>query len=394
MIEINTHPIWQKILPVKKRAHLARINLARLYAKFYPGSKFIGVTGSVGKTSTVQASVAVLKSKMEVLATSPNLDPVLNIPITLLKCRPKHKKVILEMGIEYPGEMDFYLSLVRPETAILTRIYLAHSEFLGDIEDIVAEKEKLLKQLPDRGLAILNWDDPLIRALAEGTKARVFFYGTDEKNCHIWAGNMRIEDFRMVFELNYGVERIVVKSQFLGLHQVYPLLAAASLGVSMNLQLVNIRDALEKVEPPEHRLQPLPGLNGSIILDDTYNSSPIAAEEAIETLSQVLARRRIVVLGEMRELGEYSEQLHRELARQIYKTKIDLVFIGGGDARFVADELLKLGFIKERIQQNLQNSQIVASLIKVVAKGDVVLVKGSRALKMDEVVQRIIKKGR
>ena len=380
------------MLIVKKPVHLLRIYLARQYVKLYSKDLFIAITGSVGKTTCVNASLAVLSEKFKTLATLPNLDPVLNIPVTLLKLTPQIKKVILEMGIEHKGQIDFYLSLVKPYVVVVTKIAYAHCEFLGDLNEILQEKGKLIEQLPEKGVAILNWDDQYSKKLAEKCKGTIIYYGTDPKNCTIWADNIKIEDFRTTFELNLGVERVKVNYQLLGLHQVYPALAAAALGVLFDIPLTKIKIGLESVQPQEHRLQALQGPNGSIILDDTYNSNPAALEAAIDTLLKIPARRRIVVLGEMKELGKYSDTLHRQIAQIIYKEKIDMVILGQGDVKIIADELKSLGFWEEKLQWDLQNSQIVSRLLKTLAKGDVCLIKGSRAVRLDEVVKRIAKR--
>lgn len=398
-MDIVSHPIWEQLTPYKtkipgfkKPLHLLKIYLARQYAKLYSREIFIGVTGSVGKTTCIQAALSILSQKYTTLATLPNLDPILNIPSTILKIKPGVTKVILEMGIEYPGEMDFYLSLVQPQTVVITKIAYAHNEYLGSLDEIMKEKGKLVEQLDKEGVAILNWDDPPCRKLAKGCKATIVYFGTDPQNCTVWAGNIRLEDFKTTFELNLGVERVKVNFKLLGLHFVYPALAAAALGVVNNVPLTKIKLALESFEPSEHRMQVLSGPNGSLILDDTYNSSPAAVEAAIDTLLQISARRRILVLGEMRELGAYSDQLHRQIAQKIFKEKMDVCFLGQGDAQIIADELRSLGFWEERVESNLQNSQIVARLLKNLGKGDVVLIKGSRAVRLDEVVKRIAKK--
>lgn len=398
-MDIVNHPIWDQVTPYKtkipkfkKPFHLIRIYLARQYAKLYPAERFIGVTGSVGKTTCVAACKAVLSQKYKTITTKPNLDPILNIPETILKLNPSILKVILEMGIEYKGEMDFYLSLVKPKVVVITKIAYAHSEYLGDINEILEEKGKLIESLGKDGVAILNWDDPSSKKLAERCKGNVFYYGMDPKNCTVWAGNIKIENFRTSFELNLGVERVQVTFKLLGLHQVYSALAAALLGVVSGVPLTRIKFALESIEPSEHRLQVLQGPADSILLDDTYNCSPAALDAAIETLLALPARRRIIVLGEMRELGRYSEQLHRLIAQKIYKEKLDLVFLGQGDTQFIADELKSLGFWEERLESNLQNSQLVSRLFKTLGKGDVCLIKGSRAVRLDEVVKRIAKK--
>lgn len=390
-MEIQKHPIWNNISPLKKPGHLIRFFLVRKLVKFYPRSAFIGITGSVGKTTTKELCLGVLSRKFKTIASRENIDPIFNIPETILKLRPEIKKVILEMGIEHPGEMDFYLSLVKPATGIITRVSFAHSEFLGGVDEILEEKGKLIKQLPKDGFAILNWDDLNARKLANETESNVLTYGTDPKTCVVWAGNIRLENHQTRFELNYGVERVDVTLPLLGRQFVYSALAAAALGISNKMTLISIKKGLEKIKAPEHRLQILEGLNGFSVLDDTYNSSPAALEEGINVLNELAARRRIVVLGEMRELGRFSEDLHRRIARKIYIDKIDLVILGGGDARFIGDELVKLGYPPERLEINLSNSQMVSKVLKVAGKGDIVLIKGSRAVKLDEIVKRLQK---
>lgn len=390
-MEIQKHPVWKKIKPYKKPVHQIRFFIASNLAKLYPKETFIGITGSVGKTATKEACLAVLSQKYVTIASKDNIDPIFNIPMTLLRLRPKIKKVILEMGVEYPGEMAFYLSLVRPATGIITRISFAHSEFLGGPEEVLQEKGSLIRQLPKEGFAILNWDDLYCRRLIKETAAQVLLYGTDPKKCDIFATNVRIENACTRFELNFGVERVEVVFKLLGKHFIYPALAAAALGISCGLSLINIKKGLEVVTPIPHRLRIFEGLGGWYVLDDTYNSSPAAVEEALNVLNELPARRRIAVLGEMKELGLYSERLHRQIAQKIYKDKIDLVILGGGDTKYIADELLKLGFVPEKLESNLSNPQIVAKIIRSANRGDIVLVKGSRLLKLDEVVQRIVK---
>ena len=376
----------------KSPFHSLQIYLAKQYAKVYPRQTFIGVTGSLGKTICVRASTAVLSQKYKTISTKTNLEPILNIPQTLLRINPSVKRVVLEMGVECKGEMDLYLSIIRPQAVIVTRISYDHSEFLGDLDEIVEEKGKLIGQMDKSGVAILNFDDPYCRKLAKRCKGAVIYYGTDSQNCTIWAGNIKIENFRTTFELNLGVERVKVNFQLLGSHQLYSALAAAALGVVNDVPLTKIKLALESIPPAEHMMQVLTGPNNSFILDDTYNCSPFALEAAIDTLLQINARRRVLVLGEMRDLGQYSDMLHRSIAQKIFKEKIDLVFLGQGDAQIIASELKGLGFWEERVESNLQNSQIVNRLLKNLGKGDAVLIKGSQSVRLDEVVKRIAKR--
>lgn len=389
MINISTHPVWDKVNKFKKPLHLLRINLARKYAKLFPRDKFIGVTGSVGKTSTIIASEAILTKKYNVLTSKLNLDPIFNIPITLLKITPKTQKVILEFGIEYPGEMEFYLSLVKPNTAIITKISYQHSEFLGDLNNIAKQKGLLVEQLPSDGRAILNYDDPLVRNLAKKTYAKVYFFGTGKKNCFIYADNIKVQNNQLIFNLNYNKQAVSIKTKFIGKHQVYPLLAASTLGVLENISLENIKNALESLKPAAHRLQVISGIHNCIILDDTYNGSPTSVEQALETLNNIKSKRKILVLGEMRELGSLSETLHKQIAIKILENNIDSILLGKGDTKYIYQELLSSGFKKERMEYDLQNQEIISKLVSILRKGDVVLVKGARAVKLEEVVENI-----
>ena len=358
--------------------------LAKQYAKLYPADLFIAVTGSAGRSTCVSACYAVCSQKYKTICSNADSDPILNIPQTLLRITPAVSKVILEMGLGEKGQMDFYLSQVKPKIAVFTT--------LSGREDFLEDEGKLIESLGENGVAILNWDDPVSKKLAGLCRGKVFFYGLDPQNCTIWAGNVRIENFGTSFELNLGVERVKVNFKLLGEHHLIAALAAALLGVIFQIPLTKIKLALETLEQVEHKMQVLQGPNGSVLIDDTYNSSPLGVEYAIDTLLQIPARRRIVVLGEMKDLGEKSEGLHREISRKIYKEKLDLVFLGQGEARFIADELKLLGFWEERMGFDLSNSQLVSKLLKTLGKGDVCLIKGSHALRLDEVVKRVAKK--
>lgn len=365
--------------------------LAKIYAKLY-SKDIIGVCGSVGRTICVKECGAVLSQRFKTLTGTSNLSPSLNIPRTMLKLTPQIKKVVLDMGVLSIGEMDSYLSLIQPKVVVCTKIAYSDLGNFEGLDEIALEIGKLIKQLDPTSVLISNWDDQISKNLAKGCTGSVVYYGVDPQNCTVWAGNIKVEDFKTHFELNLGVERVKVNLNLCGSHQVYPALAAAALGVVNDVPLTKIKIGLESIQPSEHNLQAVPGPNGSVILDDSLDSSPVSLDAAIDTLLEVSARRRVLVLGEMRNLGKHSENLHRQVAQKIFKEKIDFCFLGGGDAKLIADELKSLGFWEERVESNLQNSQIVATLLKTLGKGDVALIKGSSAIRLDEVVKRIAKK--
>ncbi len=383
---------YSKISPSKNFFQILRTYLARQYAKLYSSNLFIGVTGSVEKATCIQAAAAICSRKYKTITTKSHLDPVLDISQTILRINPGTQKVILDMGAENTGDIDFYLSQVKPKIAIFTKAAYIPGSAFGNAEEIQSEQEKLIGSLGEHGMAILNWDDNFSKKLAQQCRGNVLFYGMDQSNCTVWAGNINIENFGTTFELNSGVERVKVNFKLLGINKVYAALAAALLGVILDIPLTKIKPALETLEPQDHCMQAIYGPNSSVILDDTYNSSPVTVESAVDTLLSVPARRRILVLGEMRDLGSYSEAMHRGVARKIYKEKLDLVFLGQGETCFIEEELKSLGYWEERLGSNLQNSQLVSKLLKTLGKGDVCLIKGPKVVRLDEVVKRIARK--
>lgn len=366
------------------------------FAEFVSSDKIITVLGSVGKTTTANAIKTVLSESLETVVVLNNSLNSKNIPKLLTKVNSKVKKIVWAAEGE-KSRLKSLLKMVKPQVVVITRAFNkslvdAFSKEIGQNEVFDSEfLVDVVKGLGEQDLLVLNWDDQATRQLAENSKNETIFYGTDPKNCHVWASKMRIDNFQTIFELNYGVERVEVKSKLLGFHQIYCLLAAAVMGINQGLPLIKIKKCLEGIDSEEHIMQTLNGHNGSIIVDDSQNSHPLSVQEALETLNHIPARRRIVVFGEMRELGEHSEKLHRLVAKKIYQDKIDLLFTSVGDTKYLVDELTKLGFLSERIKPDLQNPQIVSKLLKIVGKGDIVLVKGPASIRFDELVKRISK---
>ncbi len=353
------------------------------YSRFIDNSKIVGVFGEPLDVTTVNSCRAVLEQKFKKVAIGSN-----KAFKNILQLSTNNDKIIFAMDFRNTKESELYFKGLKPQTTIATRIY---QPGYVNTEDVLSENGRIIEVTPENGLMILNWDDPVLRKLSEKTKAQVLFYGTDQYACQVWVGRIRIVNFRTSFEMNYGVERVAINSNLLGFHQIYPLLAAASLGISLDIPLLTIKKGLENVAVVEHKMQVFDGVNGSAVIDDTDDDLFIDTEEALECLNQVSARRRIAVLGKATGLGRSDEKLFRQIAQKIYKDKIDLVFLKGENAQVIADELNKLGFLAERLQDNLTNPQIVGKLLKIMAKGDVILIKGDRSVRLDEVVKRIIK---
>jgi len=380
--------VFRAIIPWKRPYHLIRAKIAKFWIKRFPKVEVIGVTGSVGKTTTKEAIAQVLSAKFNVLKTIENFDPLFNIPKTLLKVGSGTQKVILEMGVEHPGEMDFYLSLVKPKTGVVTQIFLAHTAFLGDINGILAEKGKLLEVLPKDGWAILNWDDENVRKLAKRTRAKVFWYGTSSKECDLW-----VEEFSQGFSgskftlcTNQGKEE--VKWRLIGEHNTVSALASASVGLVSGLKLKEICQSLSKFEPQKSRVEVKRGVKSTILLDDCYNASPLSTEMSLKTLKDLAkGRRKVAVLGDMLELGAFSESAHRELGEEVLKNKIDLLFCVGENSKFTYEVVSKVLGERSSWTENIYG--LAQKVKQEIQKNDVVLVKGSRAVHLEKIVKEL-----
>ena len=383
---MNYFGFYKHTTPWKRPYHVLRANLAKLWVGLFPQVEIIGITGSVGKTTTKEAIVQVLSERFKTLGTIGNLDPVFNIPMTLLKIRPRTAKVVLEMGIEYPGEMDFYLNLAKPKIGVITRVYWTHTEFLGDLDGVISEKGKLLEALPKNGFAVLNFDDEYVREkMASKTQAKIFWYGSyPEVNLRI-SGFLHQGKEGSTFKLQHKNQEIEINWKLIGEHQTVAAAAAASVGFLSGLTLPEIKKGLEKLQPQPHRMNLIDGPNQSLILDDSYNSSPIAVVMALETL-RALAHKgaAIAVLGDMLELGKYEKAGHSEVGAKAAEVNLDYLITLGKRAKIIAEKAKNDG-IKNILMSN-DITQVISEIKKNAQKDDVILVKASRHAHFERIV--------
>lgn len=388
---------WKSINPLKKRAYGLKLYLAKQYSHMVPASKIIAVTGTLGKSTAVSLLYSILTPKMVLPKVgNPSLqnsvENFLSLADRVFKISPKIQKAILELDPKSPSEVDNLKEFIKFQTLAITHFSELKESFPEESEKVAAAYEELIKMLDEKGTLVLNWEDASVRRFGDKfSGSNVIFFGFDDKNCHVWASNPKIENYQTHFELNYGVERVEVRTNLLGYHQVIPILTAAAIAINLGFSLISIKKGIEKLESLEGRMEVVTGLNNSIIIDDTYDGETKAFSEALETLNLIPARRRIVVLGEMLADYKTSEKVHTQIAREIYSNKIDLVLLGSGQTKYIEAELTKLGFIPERMLSGLQNPAIVANLIKILGKGDVVLIKGHPNLKFSEIVKKVSK---
>src|SRR3989344_9521747 len=253
----NTPDIYSEISSWKKPFHASKALIAKNYFKLLPNVEVIGITGSVGKTLTQNAIYAVLSQKYKTVAGDENLDPTFRIPQTILKTKPWDQKIILEYGVEQPGDMDYYLSIAKPKIAVITTIAPTHLKYFKNVEGIFEEKSKLVKALSKDSYAVLNSDDPYCQKMAKLTKAHIRWFGKSAKS------PVKISDFRQNldgsnFQLSFNGQKSLVSWKIVGEHQLLSAYAASSVGIIEGMTIDQIAKGLSKAQVPAHRLNVVP----------------------------------------------------------------------------------------------------------------------------------------
>jgi UDP-N-acetylmuramoyl-tripeptide--D-alanyl-D-alanine ligase len=347
--------------------------------------RVIGITGSIGKTSTKQVVAAAIQENVNVSFSRGNFNNEIGLPLSVLEITPDTEAVVLEMGGAYAfGEITQLAEIARPDIGIVTNVTHSHVERMGSLDAIAQTKSELIEALPEHGVAILNVDDERVRAMADKARCRVVFYGLDE-GAAIRAVNLESRGMEgTAFTLLRGPQRDHVQVPLMGLHSVHAALAAFAVGFELGMQL---SDMLRGLDSPEVQLRLLltPGVNGSTILDDHYNSNPKSSFAALALLEELPATRRIAVLGDMLELGDYELEGHQLVGRRVIDV-VDVLYTLGPRARIIAEEAVRL---KPELPVFLfdDKAEMVAVLRDATLPGDLLLIKGSRGLKMETVVE-------
>jgi UDP-N-acetylmuramoyl-tripeptide--D-alanyl-D-alanine ligase len=371
----------------------------------HPDLSVVAITGSVGKTSTKELTAAVLARRYPTLHSKGNLNSEFGLPLSMLELDWSHQRAVLEMGMYGLGEIHMLCKLARPRIGVITNVSPVHLSRLGTIERIAQAKAELVQALPsadDGGIAILNWDDERVVAMAAMTQARIFRYGLTPE-ADLWADEIisaGMEGIRFRFhyrptEKRVGrkgdkVESVHVRVPLLGRHSVHTALRAAAVGLVNGLSWEEIVAGMQSM-PGQIRLVIVPGIHGSTIIDDTYNASPastVAALNLLHDLNPVKGGRRVAVLGDMRELGDYTQEGHKMVGRRAASV-LDMLVTVGELGRAIGEEARAAGFDANHLFMMTDADQTVALLDREIRGGDLVLVKGSRALGMDNIVMTI-----
>jgi UDP-N-acetylmuramoyl-tripeptide--D-alanyl-D-alanine ligase len=352
-------------------------------ARFTP--RVMGITGSVGKTTTKEITAAVLSQRFVTLRNRGNLNNEIGLPMTVLELDEHHQRVVLEMGMYDVGEIAQLCRIASPHVGIVTNVGPVHLERLGTIERIAQAKAELVEALPADGVAILNADDPLVMAMSGRTRAQIFWYGLSP-NADLWADEIEGEGLEGIrFRFHYRGETVHVRVPLLGRHSVHTALRATAVGLVEGLSWEEIVRGMQRIDV-QLRLIASRGLNGATLLDDTYNASPASTMAALNLLADLPVQngRRIAVLGDMLELGSYEEEGHRKVGVRAADV-VDLLVTVGRRAQLIAEEARAAGLHPGKVLALDDAEAALAELRSIMGPGDVVLVKGSRAVRMDEI---------
>ncbi len=345
----------------------------------------IAVTGSNGKTTTKEAIATVMTEKFKVVKSEGNLNNHIGVPLSVLRADADDELGVFELGINHPNELPPLVDICNPQVGVITNIGEAHLEFFGDKSAVADEKGKLIEALPTSGCAVLNADDECTPKLRERTRAKVITAGFAAE-ADVRAENVHWEKGKLCFDLHFEDETEVpeVWLDAVGKHQVYSPLFAAAVAREFGLNPKTVARALKKFQPPESRLR-LQRVGGTQLIDDSYNANPdsmIASLNALASLPK--AKRRIALLGDMAELGAASERGHRAVGSAAAQSRLDALLVVGEQSRWIAEAAKKGGLI--RTTQFGSASEAGAALARLARRGDAILVKASRATKLEDAI--------
>jgi UDP-N-acetylmuramoyl-tripeptide--D-alanyl-D-alanine ligase len=346
----------------------------------------IAVTGTNGKTTTKEMLASILLQRGPVLKNEGNLNNHIGVPLTLLKLEARHKAAIIEMGMSGLGEIETLARLALPSVGVITNIGPAHLQFLGSMDRVAQAKGELLQTMRSDGTAVLNADDRYFTALRNKYSGRVLSFGIDGP-ADVQARDIVQARGLTDLALHADGRSVLVRLRTVGRHNVYNALAAAAAALATGLPLETVKFGLEEFRPVAMRSE-LKVLNGRTVLADYYNANPASMKAALETLASLTGgKRAVAVLGDMLELGDAEVEAHRETGRTVFRLGIDLLICVGPLARHIAEGAVAAGMARNRVFEAETTARAAEILREHSRSDDTVLVKGSRGMKMERVLE-------
>ncbi|MFH2103524.1 MAG: UDP-N-acetylmuramoyl-tripeptide--D-alanyl-D-alanine ligase [Chloroflexota bacterium] len=348
--------------------------------------RVVGITGSVGKSTTKEIVAEVLERRYRTLKSPGNLNNEIGLPLTILRLGSGYERAVLEMGFYVPGEITLLCDIALPDIGVVTNIGTVHAERAGSQEAIFEGKSELVQALPADGVAILNYDDPLVKKMAERTRARVLFYGLSPE-ADIWVDEVTglgLEGVR--FRVHHGKDNFYVRVPMIGQHSVHTALRAAAVGLADGMTWQEIIAGLQE-STSQLRLVAVRSASGAMLLDDTYNASPESTLAALNLLAE-LDGVKVAVLGDMLELGQYEKHGHEIVGIRAAQVAERLISVGAR-GHMIADAARKAGLKPSAITECDTADEAIEVLQGSLGERDVVLVKGSRGVCMDRIISAI-----
>lgn len=359
-------------------------DLAAWYRSQLKG-RVVGITGSCGKTTVKEMLGQTLSRRLRGHYPESSFNNQIGLPLTILRAEPDDDYLVLELGTNHPGEIAALTALARPDIGVVTCVGLTHLEGLGSVEGVAHEKENLIRGLAPGGVAVLNADDPHVAAMAEVARVRIVTFGLDEAD--IVAANVENTPGGMSFVLN---GRSLVQLPVPGRHNVYNALACAAVCREFGIDDETVASALSQFRPALHRLVQHKLAGGGSVIDDCYNANPTSMQAALAVLEfQPVQGRRVLVAGDMLELGGETVALHRQIGQAVAKSSVDvLVTVGRQSQQTSLAAAARPRLERHHFDNSAAAAEAVAEFIR---PGDTVLVKGSRSMRMENVVEALLK---
>ncbi len=404
----------------------------QIIKKYKP--EIVGITGSVGKTSVKEAVFAVLSFEYNVRRNIKSYNNELGVPLTVIGSETggrnlfKWLKVfyraikllifndkeypeilVLELGADKKGDIEYLLKIIKPKIGVLTAVSEAHLHAFKDLKGVLKEKEKIVTTLEKESVAVLNYDDENVMSLRDRLKTKFLTFGF-QVGADITAGELLFsgleQDFcesqyqweckvwGTSFKINYNGSTVpVFLPHCFGKQQAYAALAAFAVGIAYKMNLVDISEALRQYRPPKGRMNLIAGIKYTLLIDDTYNSSPLAVKTALEVMKMIdlpEGKRKIAVLGDMLELGDRSAAAHREIGFNISEAEIDYLITVGNESKLTAESAIEAGLAKDNVHEFKDTERAGKFLQDIIQPGDLILIKGSQGIRMEKIVKEVM----
>lgn len=349
----------------------------------------VGITGSVGKTTTKEMIASALAKKYKISKNKGNYNNHIGVPLTILDWEDDIEVAIVEMGMNHLGEIRELTNIAKPTIAVITNIGTAHIGFLGSRENILKAKLEILEGLPKNGKVVINNDNDMLNKVNVQEYEKVT-YGIDNESIYMAESiNVTEETTEYTVKIDGKEYNVFIPSS--GKHFVLNSLCAITVGKLLNVEIEKMIDAISKFENTGKRIE-IKEINNIKMVNDYYNANYDSVKAALEVLNKINAKRKVAILGDMKELGKYEEELHRNVGKEIINNKVDVLITVGNLARYIAQEAKELGL--KQVYTFERNEECIANLNNIIKEEDAVLIKASKAMHFEEIAKNMEEAGK